>query len=467
MSDSLLHRFTCVISKSFFARGIVRQRPTPPAWDGLEPLEPRLLLSTDSNPIALGSPPSIPGGSVYIGPVPDYSPLAHSIAIPILPEPGDAVWLPSGVHPMFPPPPPPPSPGLYWDPDGNSSNNNYTTGAGLGGNGNWNLTSYYWYNSSTSSYVQWSNSNNATAVFMTTTTSTVTLTTGITAAGTVKFSTSGYTVTGNTLTLTSCTTVENSGDAVIASTIAGSAGLTKTGSGTLTLSGSNTYSGCTSIQAGTLKLGGNNRLPTCTTVTLGNSTNSGTLKLNGYTQELAGLAISGTGNSNRVVNDSATAGALTLNTCSCSYTVSAILGGSSTDEKRFGLTKKGSWTLTLSGANSYTCGTAIQAGTLVLGGSSALPTGTMVTLGPCDSATLKLNGYSLEVNGLTTCGTGGSNRVINGGGAGATLTVNTSSGDSTFAGFLGSSCSDERNFGLTKEDAPPVVEGWVAAASSC
>jgi len=45
MSDSLRHRSSCVISGSFFARGIVRERPARPAWNGLEPLEPRLLLT--------------------------------------------------------------------------------------------------------------------------------------------------------------------------------------------------------------------------------------------------------------------------------------------------------------------------------------------------------------------------------------------------------------------------------------
>jgi hypothetical protein len=45
MSDSLRHRFSCVISGAFFARGIVRDRPARPSWNGLELLEPRLLLS--------------------------------------------------------------------------------------------------------------------------------------------------------------------------------------------------------------------------------------------------------------------------------------------------------------------------------------------------------------------------------------------------------------------------------------
>jgi hypothetical protein len=45
MSDSLRHRSSCVISGSFFVRGIVRERPARPAWNGLEPLEPRLLLT--------------------------------------------------------------------------------------------------------------------------------------------------------------------------------------------------------------------------------------------------------------------------------------------------------------------------------------------------------------------------------------------------------------------------------------
>jgi len=75
-------------------------------------------------------------------------------------------------------------------------------------------------------------------------------------------SAAGWTLTGSALTLAGTTptvTVNALGDtkaATISSGVAGSAGLTKAGSGTLTLSGANTYSGTTTVSAGTLQVSG-------------------------------------------------------------------------------------------------------------------------------------------------------------------------------------------------------------------
>ena len=62
----------------------------------------------------------------------------------------------------------------------------------------------------------------------------------------------GWTVTGGTLNLagTAPTLTVNSGGAKVASVLTGSAGLTKAGAGTLTLSGANTYSGITATLSG-------------------------------------------------------------------------------------------------------------------------------------------------------------------------------------------------------------------------
>lgn len=69
--------------------------------------------------------------------------------------------------------------------------------------------------------------------------------------------------------------------------IAGTSGLTKSGSGVLTLPGNITYTGTTTISAGTLALsGGNDRLGTSGNITIGAS---GTLDLGGNTQTTTGL----------------------------------------------------------------------------------------------------------------------------------------------------------------------------------
>ena len=58
-------------------------------------------------------------------------------------------------------------------------------------------------------------------------------------------------------------------------------------------------------------------------------------------------------------------------------------------------------TVNLSGANTYTGGTNIQAGTLQLGANNTLPTAGTVTFGTATTnGTLDLNGFYQTVGGL-------------------------------------------------------------------
>ena len=173
-------------------------------------------------------------------------------------------------------------------------------------------------------------------------------------------------------------------DLTIGSVIAnngGTTGLTKAGPGTLTLAASNTYSGATTIGAGTLQISG-----------------SGALR-------------SGT------VTDNA---ALVLNLFGVSTFSGAVSGAGS-------LTQAGTGILTLTGSDTYAGGTAINAGTLKLGSTAALPGGTAATV----NGTLDLGAFGATVGALSGTGT-----VNHSGAGGNVLTIGSGNADSTFSGTI-------------------------------
>lgn len=132
----------------------------------------------------------------------------------------------------------------------------------------------------------------------------------------------------------------------ITGVLTGTGRLTKLGTGTLTLAGNNTYSGGTTINGGTLRLEHNNALGT------------GALTVLGSTIDYAnGLTV---GNAIDLQNN------VTLNVTSGSATQGGAITGT------FGVIKEGAGTLVLTGANSYTGGTTINAGALI-GTTASLP----------------------------------------------------------------------------------------------
>ena len=179
-----------------------------------------------------------------------------------------------------------------------------------------------------------------------------------TTAGAVTLASGGILGTG-TLTSTEDFAVQ-SGE--IEANLAGGdsgVGLVKTGSGTVTLSGSNTYAGETVVRAGTLAYGTNDAIAT------GNVTiNGGSLDLGGYNDTvgavtLAGGGILGTGTLTSTVGFAVQSGEIEAN----------LAGGDS----GVGLVKTGSGTVTLSGSNAYAGDTVVNSGTLVATSASALP----------------------------------------------------------------------------------------------
>lgn len=157
------------------------------------------------------------------------------------------------------------------------------------------------------------------------------------------------------------------------------AGLTKTGAGTLTLSGPNSYKGGTTVTAGTLALGANETLPDTGNLTLQDAS----LNVGGFSDTIGALTLT---NGSITGTGALTATSFAITVPSGASTVSAALGGAGAD-----LTKNGAGELVLTGLNSYTGTTRVNAGTLSLGATGALDFASSLT---ATNATLDLRSGS-------------------------------------------------------------------------
>lgn len=167
--------------------------------------------------------------------------------------------------------------------------------------------------------------------------------------------------------------------------ISGTTGLTKNGSGTLTLSTANDYSGNTVINGGTFKVGTSGAIPGGSGK--GNvGLTAGTLDLNGFSQTVNNLAGGGT-----IDNTFSAAATLTVE-CSAPSVFSGVIQNTGDS---LSVTKAGAAALTVSGASTYSgvttvagsgvlninSATAIGAGNLLMsGGSFGNTSGAAITL---------------------------------------------------------------------------------------
>jgi fibronectin-binding autotransporter adhesin len=171
-------------------------------------------------------------------------------------------------------------------------------------------------------------------------------------------------------------------DGIIADKLSSTGAWAKQGSGLLKLGGVSTYTGNTAINNGTLQLTtGNNRLPTGTAVSLGQaaSVNVGTLDLNGFNQQIAGLnSTSGTNAtaSNNTVT-SATAATLTVGGAGTYSYGDGTNANSGVITGAIALIKSGGGTQTLGDTNTYSGGTSVTGGTLIAGVAGTLGSGSV------------------------------------------------------------------------------------------
>ncbi|MBJ5532355.1 autotransporter-associated beta strand repeat-containing protein [Salmonella enterica subsp. enterica serovar Derby] len=217
--------------------------------------------------------------------------------------------------------------------------------------------------------------------------------------------------------------------------ISGSGQVVKSGDDTLTLSGSNTYTGGTIISGGTLVASNVEALGT------GDVTNDAVLELNtggDFTNAISGSGqVVKSGDETLTLSgaNSYTGGTLISGGTLIASNVEALGTGDVTDNAVLELNtggdfdnaisgsgqveKSGDETLTLSGANSYTGGTLISSGTLVANDVNALGTGDVT-----DNAVLELNTGGTFDNAIS-----GSGQVVKSGDE--TLTL---SGSNTYTG---------------------------------
>ncbi|WP_448191403.1 beta strand repeat-containing protein [Azospirillum sp. sgz301742] len=187
-------------------------------------------------------------------------------------------------------------------------------------------------------------------------------------------------------------TISNSQSVTLSGVISGTGNLTKTGAGQLALTGTNTYTGTTTISSGWVSISAANKIGTGAITVNGGST----LDITGATTLNRNIVLGGGTGTIRIT---------------AAVTLSGVISGTGN------LTKTGGSTLTLSGSNTYTGTTTVSAGTLSIGGSSNIGT-----------AAITLDGGTLAITDATSL----SRNIVLAGGNG---TVNASAA-ATLSGVI-------------------------------
>jgi hypothetical protein len=239
--------------------------------------------------------------------------------------------------------------------------------------------------------------------------------------------------------------------------ISGSGGLIKTGDGFLTLSGTNTYSGGTTVSKGKLTFTGASSLGGgAVTLSGGGSLvygGSGVTNFNNGISVTSGTGIIGnTSGSLLTLGGTLTHSGSILEFYGGSYNVTGKVTGSAAGSDL--ILSNAAVTLSSSG-NDYNGATKLYAGsTLTAGVANALPSSSILTIGGVGESSSLTNSFNLNGNNQTlaglSSGTGSYNQILNSAGTAATLTIG---GNSFFGGFING------NLGLTIANATVTLSG--------
>ena len=233
----------------------------------------------------------------------------------------------------------------------------------------------------------------------------------------------------------------NPADLTISSNLTGTAGLTKSGAGILTLSYASGYTGATTVNAGTLRYGISNAISSVDVAVLG-----ATFDLNGYSDTIGALTMTG-GAVTTAAGTLTLGGNVTTNASANSATISGnldfgsatrtftIADGTAADDMSisavissasgaYGITKAGSGTMVLSAANTYTGTVTVNAGVLNIQHAAAL--------GATDGATSVTSGAALQLQGFITVGAEA--LTLNGSGISSNGALRNVSGNNTWQG---------------------------------
>jgi len=276
---------------------------------------------------------------------------------------------------------------------------------------------------------------------------------GTAKVGAVTITASGSNIIQNgNLTATSYAGTNTTGTALVTANLLGvAATLSKSGAGTLTLSGSNSYTGVTTVSAGTLQFAK-------TTTLYGGVTSSwiasNLVVNNGYTAafnvggtgEFAAsdiAALAALGNAGNGFRSGAIIGLDTTNAAGGVFTYGSVLANPNGGANTLGLTKLGSNTLTLTASNSYTGGTTVTGGTLNLANPNATGTGGTVTLsGGAISFDSSVAGNAFTFGSLAAAASTSTLALQNSAGVPVALTVGgNNAAFITYAGVLSGSGS--------------------------